>query len=464
MYMNARIKTMAKQVEIDKKLPFLPGLPIVGSFSAFFNDRLNVFLKMAQLGDVSGAHLGPLTLVQLNKPEHVRLCLVEQGEKIRKPRSMHAIMKSPVSGREGLFISEGALHHRQRALMAPSFQPRHISAYADTMVHYGESLQQDWQEGETVDLNREMTRLTMRIVGKVLFDTEIKDEADELGAALTTSFGYTTYRLSNPFSLPLIWPTGRNLSERAAVRVLRDRIQQMIDEHQSHPDGRTDFLSILLNTLYDDGSKMDRDQLMEECLTLFSAGHETTASTLMWCWWELLHHPEMYQRLQNEAEQVLQGRAPTYADLKQLPYALQVFKEAMRLYPAGYVITREAPKDFVVDGYRIPEGSLVFVSPYVLHRNPAIFPDPEKFDPERFTPEREKQVPRYAYIPFGAGPRICIGNYFALMEGQLILATLAQRTNFSLLPGQSVYPDPKNNLTLRPSGPIKVAITKRSIV
>jgi cytochrome P450 len=206
---------------------------------------------------------------------------------------------------------------------------------------------------------------------------------------------------------------------------------------------------------------MSDGQLMAECLTLFGAGHETTATALSWTWYLLCQHRESYQKIQTEVDSVLQGRTPTYADLARLPYCLQVFKEVMRLYPPAYLFSRRALRDVKIDGYLVPRGMVVLLAPYILHRRAEYFPQPEEFKPERFSLESEKQLPRYAYLPFGAGPRICIGNHFAMLEGHLLLATLAQRVSFELLPGQDIFPDPVNHVALRPADAINVRLQKR---
>jgi len=242
---------------------------------------------------------------------------------------------------------------------------------------------------------------------------------------------------------------------------LRTRIQRFIDERRNSPVERNDFLSILLQARDEDGEPMSNEQVMAECLTLFGAGHETTATALSWTWYLLCQHPERYQKVQQEVDSVLQGHTPTYADLARLPYCLQVFKEALRLYPPAYAFSRRALRDVEIDGYQVPKGSVVLLAPYTLHRREEYFPEPEQFDPGRFTPEREKQLPRYAFMPFGAGPRICIGLYFAMMEGHLLLATIAQRASFSLVPGQTIEPDPVHHLALRPAGVVHVTVKKR---
>jgi cytochrome P450 len=248
---------------------------------------------------------------------------------------------------------------------------------------------------------------------------------------------------------------------RKAAELLRTYMQRFIDERRANPGTRHDFLALLLEARDDEDQSMSDEQLMAECLTLFGAGYETTAAGLCWAWYLLCQHPEIYGKVQHEVDTVLQGRTPTYADLEHLPYCLQVLKEALRLYPPAYATCRRTLDDIEIDGYRVPKGWAVLLVPYTLHRREDAFPHPEVFDPERFAPAREKLLPRYAYVPFGAGPRICLGLHFSLMEGHLLLATLAQRVNFSLLPGQSMNPDLVDHLVLRPAGNLYATVEKR---
>jgi cytochrome P450 len=454
--MVAHVKT-----EASKTIPYIQEYPLIGSVPAFMKDRLHLFVRLAERGDVCGMHFGPYTIVLFNRSEHVHRIFVELANDTDKGRIMHKAFKPVMTEGVGVFISEGELHQRQRKLMAPSFQPRQISSYADIMVDYTEKLQQGWRNGATIDINQEMTRVTMSIIGKVLFDADVFTETDELGEAFTIILGYTTHQLASLFSPPRSWPTPANRRMLNATQLLRERVRHLIAERRASNIERNDFLSILLNAHDEQGKSMSDDQLMEECLTLFAAGHETTATALAWTWYLLCQHRDVYEKVQQEVDSVLQGRAPGYADLARLPYCLQVFKEAMRLYPPAYAFSREALHDVEIDGYLLPKGYVAMVSPYTMQRRPDYFPDPEQFDPDRFTPEREKQLPRYAYIPFGAGPRICIGNHFAMMEGHLLLATLAQRATFTLVPGQSIEPDPIHHLTLRPNGRIDVMVKKR---
>ncbi|MBO0796746.1 MAG: cytochrome P450 [Ktedonobacteraceae bacterium] len=444
---------------MSKKLPYARGeWPLLGCLPALLRDRLAFLRECArEYDEACGFHLALVDSILLLKSEQLQSVLVEHAYDFSKGALMHKAI-----GGNGLFISEGEFHRKQRKLMAPSFQPRHIVSYADTMTRYGEQMQQQWHSGEEIDLNKAMTAVTLSIVGKTLFDADVFDETDAFSAAFVVTFEYTSTTFTSPLRPPLNWPTPYNLRVQKAMRQITERLQQMIDErHRSGTDGRNDLLSVLLNARDEDGEPMSSQQLMDECTTLFAAGHETTAASLTWAWYLLCQHPDIYKKVQEEVDGVLQGRTPTYADLERLPYCRQVFKEVMRLYPPAFSFTREALRDMEIDGYRVPKGMMVMISPYVMHYKPEYFPDPERFDPDRFTPEREKQLPRYAYIPFGAGPRICIGNYFALMEGQLLLATLAQRVSFEILPGQVVKPEMNKTLTLRPYGPVRAVVHRR---
>ncbi len=445
----------------SKRVPRIAELPLIGSLSEHTRDRLNLYLRIAQqCGDVGSFHFGPFRVIFFNTSENVHRIFVEHANDFDKGAAIHNAFR-PVVG-NGIFTSEGDFHRRQRKLMAPSFQPRHIVSYADTMVYYGERIQEGWREAETIEVSQEMTNLTMSIIGKVLFDADVFTETDELGEAMTTVLGHTSHTLSQLFPAPLNWPTKRNKNTRHAIAVLRGRIQKLIEERRAETQERNDFLSVLLHSKDEDGSSMSDEQIIDESLTLFGAGHETTATALTWAWYLLALHPEVYKTAQEEVDNVLQGRSPMYADLAHLPYSLQVFKETMRLYPPAYAMSRAPLHDVSIDGYKVRKNrDIVFVSPYTIHRRPDYFPEPEKFDPQRFTPENEKKLPRYAYMPFGAGPRVCIGNHFAMMEGHLLLATLVQRVEFELVPNQAIVPDPLKTVTIRPRNGVHLVVHRR---
>ena len=444
-----------------RRIRHVPGLPLLGNYPEHQRDRLALYLRAVEAyGDVVRIDFGPFPLILFNDAEYIRLILVEHAYDFDKGEYMHNAFRPSIGN--GLFISEGDLHRHQRKLMAPSFQPRHIKEYADTMVQYSERIQQKWQEGATIDVAEEMTHITMSIIGKVLFDADVFSDADELGQAMIRVLEHTSHVLSNLYSPPLNWPTRHNRQTREAITLLRERMRQMIDERRSHAEERNDFLSILLRAKAEDGSSMSEEQAIDESLTLFGAGHETTATALAWTWYALTQHPNIYKHVLDEVDTVLQGRTPTYADLMNLPYCLQVFKETLRLYPPAYAVSRVALHDIDLNGYQVHRGETVMIPTYALHRRTDYYPNPEMFSPERFTPEREKQLPRYAYLPFGAGPRICIGNHFAMMEGHLLLATLAQRVTFELLPDQEIVPNPQKMITIRPVNGVKVRVHRRA--
>ncbi|HZU01697.1 MAG TPA: cytochrome P450, partial [Ktedonobacteraceae bacterium] len=351
------------QTTSAKAIPYIREYPLVGSLPAFLGDRMKFLLCMAEKNDVYGFHIGLVPMILFNKPEHVQSILVELADDFYKGQLMHKAFTG-----NGLFISEGEFHRRQRKLMAPAFQPRQIANYVDSIAHYGEQIQQKWNDGAVIDLNQQMIALTMSVIGKVVFDVDVFTETDELGAAWGIVFEYTTQILTSLFTPPLSWPTPRNRRFNKAVQLIENRLQRMIDERRNSPHTRNDLLSILLRAKDEDGSEMSDRQLMDECATLFAAGHETTAAALSWTWYLLCQHPGVYQKVQREVDEALKGRTPTAADLPNLPYCLQVFKETMRLYPPASGILREALHDIEIDGYLVPKGHNVLLSPYTLQR------------------------------------------------------------------------------------------------
>ncbi len=421
---------MATHIETNshttKTFHYIRAYPLVGNLPDFTKDRLGLLQRLARAGDICAMHFGPFPAILFNTPEHVHSILVEHAYDFDKGRAIHTLGRSVIG--DGISSSEGDFHRHQRKLMSPPFQPRHIARYAEIMGYYGEHIQQTWTDSTVIDVNQHMTNLTMSIIGKALFDADVFTETDELGAAMTVVMAYFSHEVSTLLPLPYSWPTPRNRRTHTAMQVLRNRIQRFIDERRNNPAERNDFLSILLQARDEDDKPMSDEQVMAEYLTLFVAGHETTATALSWTWYLLCQHPEKYQQVQQEVDRVLQGRTPTYDDLARLPYCLQVFKEAMRLYPPAYIMSRQALHDVEIDGYRIPKGWVVLLSPYTLHRREDSFPESEKFDPERFTPERE---------------------------------TLAQRISFSLVPGQTIVPDPVHHLTLRPEGSVNVVVKRK---
>jgi cytochrome P450 len=426
----------------------------VKTIGAYRSDRLRWLLDLSQqIGDFGTYQFGPWEGIMVNSSEYAHAVLVEQADSFEKLPSL--VFFRPLLG-NGLLLSEHAFWRRQRKLAAPAFQHRRIASYAAVMADYAERAQQRWADGEELDVAREMTRLTMSVVGKTLFDTDVITEADDIGAALTVALRYVDAQTSTPLPTPISWPTPRNTHNRRAIARLDATIYRMIAERRASGADNGDLLSMLLLARDEGGGGMSDTQVRDEAMTLFLAGHETTAVALAWAWYLLSQHPAIYARMRDEVLRALGGRPPTFDDLPSLPYTLQVFKETLRLYPPAYVIGRYATRDVDLGDRRLPAKTWIVISPYTMHRRHDYFPHPDRFDPDRFAPETEKRLPRCAYLPFGGGPRICIGNHFALMEGQIILATLAQRVAFELVPGQQIAPEPV--VTLRPRGGIRMKV------
>lgn len=359
----------------------------------------------------------------------------------------------------GLLTAEGDTWLRQRRLAAPAFHSRRIAAYGDVMVRYAERMLDGWHDGESRDAHHEMMKLTMQIVSKTLFDAEVSEDEMEVSRAFDAIVEEIALRFRQPLPIPDWLPLPRNRRYLAAVRRLDALVYRFIAARRRVEGDRGDLLSMLLAARDEDGRGMTDVQVRDEVITLFLAGHETTAIALSWTWYLLARHPEAEARLAEELETVLDGRAPTLEDLPRLSYTEQVIKESMRRYPPAYAFGREAVEDCEIGGYRIPAGATVFMSQWAMHRDSRFFAEPEAFRPERWTAELEQSLPRYAYLPFGGGPRICIGNRFAMMEAVLLLATIARRFRLRLASSDEIKPFP--SITLRPVGGVPVRLEAR---
>jgi cytochrome P450 len=346
-------------------------------------------------------------------------------------------------------------------LVQPAFHRQRVAAHGVVTAEHAARARQRWQDGETLDIAQEMMRLTLTIVGKTLFDADVERGASEIGAALTKIMeGWP--RLMSPFYQVLNrLPLPGNRRAREGQEFLDATILRMINERRASGEDRGDLLSMLLLAQDEegDGSGMTDKQVRDESLTLFLAGHETTANALTWTWYLLSQHPAVETKLHAEIDAVLVGRLPTADDVPQLPYTRMVLAEAMRLYPPAWVIGRRALDNYEIPPYQIPANSLLLLSPYVMHRDPRYYVNPDVFDPQRWTPEAQAQRPKYAYFPFGGGPRQCIGEAFAWMEGVLLIATLAQRWRLRLVPGHPVVPQPL--ITLRAKHGMRMVAERR---
>jgi len=361
----------------------------------------------------------------------------------------------------GLLTSEDDFWRRQRRLAQPAFHRKHISAFATTMTDATSQMLQRWQHhaesGAPFNAAAEMMRLTLTIVGRTLFNTDLSDEADKVGQALTIALEHTNRRMQSLFDLGEKLPTPENRRFNEAIKTLDEVVYGMIEERRRTNIDNGDLLSLLLHAQDEEtGERMSDKQLRDEAMTIFLAGHETTANALAWTWYLLSKHPDVARRLRNELAAVLGGRTPTLDDLPNLVYTKMVLDEALRLYPPAWAIGRNSLAADKLGDYHLPANSIVVLSPYVTHRLPEFWPNPEGFDPERFRPEQAENRPRFAYFPFAGGPRLCIGNNFALMEMQLILAMIAQRYHLDLVPGHPIELEPM--VTLRPRHGVLVTL------
>ncbi len=431
------------------------GRPSIANLIELRRDPLIMFTRLArEYGDIAHFTIGPQHIFLLSHPDLIRDVLVTNQRNFVKGRGLEQAKR--VLG-NGLLTSEGELHLRQRRLIQPAFHRQRIANYAGTVVTCADRLSNRWQKGATCDIAAEMASLTLAVVGKTLFDTDVEDQADEIGAALTDLLQvFTIFTL--PFAnllerLPL--PSNRRF-QRAHAR-LRATVERMIAERRVSGD-QGDLLSMLLLAADEEGGMSDQ-QIFDEVMTLFLAGHETTANALAWTWYLLGQNPDVEARLHAELDQVLGGRLPTINDMERLPYTRMVMAESLRMYPPAWIIGRRAIADYQLRNYMVPAGSILLMSQWVMHHDARFFPDPQRFYPSRWAPEAQAGRPKFAYFPFGGGPRICVGEQFAWMEGILALAVIAQRWRMQLVPNHPIALQP--SITLRPRYGMRMTLIPR---
>jgi cytochrome P450 len=407
-------------------------------------------------GDVVRLRFMGQTFYLLSNPDLIEYVLVENNRNFTKTRLLRRNRR--LLG-EGLLTSEGEFWRRQRRLAQPAFHRKRVAAYGEVMAAFAERSLEGWRDGETIDVHEEMMRLTLEVVAKCLFDADVRAEANDVGRAMKVALeDFSSQR--RLIRIPKSIPTPHNLRFERAARRLDEIVRAIIEEHRKSGDeDRGDLLSMLMLAEDESGQRMTDKQLRDEVMTLFLAGHETTANVLSWAFWLLSLNAEADAKLAAELGRVLGGRVPTVADLPNLPYVERVLKESMRLYPPAWVMGREAIGECEVGGYRMPTGTTALMSQWVAHRDPRYHHDPERFDPDRWTAEYEEGLPRFAYFPFGGGPRQCVGASFAMTEASLILAAIAQRFRMELAPDQRV--EPYASVTLRPKAGMRMILTGR---
>ncbi|MBV9436261.1 MAG: cytochrome P450 [Acidobacteria bacterium] len=446
----------------EGKYVFPPGLKVnllLYSFNRFrHGDPIRVFQHLADTyGDIAHYKLGRQHVVFLNSPEYVREVLVVQNANFVKERTVQR-MKMLVG--EGLITSEDPFHRKQRMLAQPAFYRQRIAAYADDIVNKAAAFRDRWSDGRQLDISLEMMHLTLDVIAKTLFDSDVAAEVEEISREVNAIMRLYNFLVLVPLAEVLQnYPLPGMRRFRRARSRLDAIVYRMIEEHRRDSRHGADLLSMLLSARYEDGSAMPDRQVRDEVMTIFLAGYETIANALTWTWYLLSQNSAAEEKLHDELATVLAGRQPTYDDLPKLSYTEMVLAESMRLYPPAWAMGRFALDDFRLGPYFLPKNTTVFTCQYVMHRDPRYFPDPERFDPERWRPEAKARRPRFSYFPFGGGARQCIGESFAWMEGVLILATLAQSWRLRLVSGHRVEPQPL--ITLRPKYGMKMTLEAR---
>jgi cytochrome P450 len=444
-----------------KAAPGHRGHWLLGTLAEVQQDPLAFVLAVArEYGPVAQTRIAWLSICWITGPEAARYVLQENHFNYDKRVPTLSFVRRIVGN--GLFTSDGKFWLRQRRLVQPAFHRDRVAAFGEIMTAEELAVAERWERlartGQPVEVGNEMMRSTLNVVNRALFGAAAEQDARAVSELMTTLLEDVTFRITNPFYPPPGVPTSRNRRFAEALRTLEAIVYRIISERRRMPRD-DDLLALLLNAQDEEtGEGMSDQQLRDEVTTFYLAGHETTAVALAWVWYLLSSNPDVAHRLRAELTSVLGGRPPCVADLAKLPYTLMVIQEAMRLYPPVWVTARRAIADDMVGGYRVRSNLALSVSPYAVHRDPAVWENPEDFDPERFAPERSKDRPPYAYIPFGTGPRQCIGLGFAMTEAQLVLATLAQHFAPELIPGRPVIPQPL--ATLRPSGDLPMIIRR----
>ena len=437
--------------------PTPPGEFLLGNLRAFARDITGYHEQMhREYGAIVRLQLANRVTYMVNEPELIHVVLVSQHRDFVK----HSLFWRNVTAifGHGLLTNEGDSWLRQRRLAAPAFHRERIASYGQTMVDYTERMLNRWRDGEVRNAHHDMMGVTLEIVAKVLFDADVTNDVEAIGRAFDAVTDEIAVRFRRPVFIPDWVPLPGNLRYNRGVRQLDNVVYRMIREHRQNGAQGPDLLSMLMNARDEDGSQMTDKQLRDEGVTLLLAGHETTALVLSWAWHLLSRNPRVEQKLWEEVDAVLGKRAPTVADLPKLRYCEWVVLETMRLRPPAYGFGREAVKDTTIGDYIVPKGTTIFMSPWTLHRDPRWFDDPLEFNPERWSDGLADRLPRHAYMPFGGGPRICIGNSFAMMEATLLLATIARR--FQLV-GLTEDVTPFPTITLRPHGGVPVRVVAR---
>lgn len=428
------------------------GHPLLGILPEIRRDPLGFNLRITrQYGDILRARIALWPTYQVNHPDHVRHVLQANHRNYSKRTFGFSVTRWLLG--KGLATSEGAFWLRQRRLMQPAFHQQRIAAFGELMTRTAREALEGWwwhaERGQPLDVQLEMTRLTLRVATRALFSLDVGPEVDRIERCNQVILRFLQERFYTPL-IPTWLPTPANRRAGAARRSLEEIVRRIIEERRGSDRQPDDLLGLLLSVRDEEtGRPMDEAQIRDEVMTLLLAGHETTANTLAWACYLLARHPEVERRLVAELGRVLDGRAPTVDDLSELPFLQQVVEETLRLYPPVWGFSRRSLAEDEIGGYYVPPDTEVWICTYTVHRHPKVWSDPEAFRPERFAERPLKDRPRLAWLPFGGGPRMCIGAGFAMLEAQLVLATLLPRFHLSLVRGHPVVPEPLFSLRMR---------------
>ncbi len=435
-------------------MPGPKGVPLLGSLPDFRRDPLGFCTRLArEHGDIAFFHLGPMRCVQVSHPDLIQELLTKHAPQLHKSwdfREMEFVLG------KGLVTSEDELWRRERRLIQPAFHSDRIRVYENTMVERAAAMLDGWKNGDRLELSAAMSKVTLDIVGRALFGADMKNDTRVMAESITAFMDRFEKLMTSWVPLPIKWPLPGNRAARRAVRELDRIVESMIARRKSAGEG-DDLLWWLLEA-HDEQGAIDARQLRDELVTLLLAGHETTALALTWTLLLLSENPEVESKLVDELDR-LQGRRPTGSDLTELVYTKQVVEEGMRLRPPVWGIGREALEDFELGGHVIAKRSQILILQWVLHQDPRFFPEPERFDPDRWSPERRESIPPHASMPFGAGPRKCIGTHFAMLEAILLLASIVQRFHVEVIPTKIEL---QPAVTLRPKRGIHAGVQARA--
>lgn len=455
--------------QTDQPIPQIKGRWLIGNLPEFRNSPIPFFdQSWRQLGDIFQFKIGSKSMTVISSPEMARQILVEGKHIFQRGRNFQGGTPLTLMLGLSLLTTDGESWLSKRRTMQPIFHRQRIQKMGDAMTSAGEKMLQRWQarSNAEIELSEEMKLVTLDIINQTMFSVDIMSEVDTVGSVVDIGLHYITERIASLLPAPMSWPTPNNRRFQKAKATLDDYLYRIIRQRRATMaaggEAKGDLLDMLMEAKDEEtGESMNDEQVRNEVATIYAAGHETTALALTWTWYALAQHPAILRKLQNEVDTVLAGKSPIMADLPRLPYTMQVFEESMRFYPPVPFTVRMPEEDTELSGYKLPKGAFTMVNIHNMHRHPHYWDRPEEFVPERFAPENKNANQRAAYMPFLTGPHMCIGNNFALMEGQLLLAMMAQKVEMELIPGQRI--EKEATITMRPKYGMRMKVVERKI-